>query len=72
MTIHTRRLGTAAGLAALAGLLAQPATAQIRTVDPSYPQTRSDVAPAGSGQPETGGPYGQSDSQAYNSAPPPP
>lgn len=42
------------GLAlALAAIMAEPALAQIRTVDPSSPQAHSDLAPAGSGQPET-------------------
>jgi hypothetical protein len=64
MISTARRLGIAAGMAAAAGLAAQPAVAQIRTVDPSSPQAHADPAPAGNGQPETSG---QSDI-----APPPP
>ena len=56
MTIIARRLGAAAGIMALTGLLAQPAAAQIRTVDPSSTQAHSNAASAGSGQPETSGP----------------
>lgn len=68
MTIIVRRLGAAAGIAALAGLFAQPAAAQIRTVDPSSSQAHSDPASAGSGQPETSGaPAPRSDS--YDAAP---
>lgn len=63
MTIIVRRLGAAAGIAAMAGLFAQPVAAQIRTVDPSSPQAHSDLAPAGHGQPETSGtPAPRSDS----------
>jgi len=71
MSITIRRLGSAAGLAALAALAAQPAAAQIRTVDPSSAQARSDIAPAGSGQPETSGPPNAPTSEAYNNASPP-
>ena len=68
MTIIVRRLGAAAGIAALAGLLAQPAAAQIRTVDPSSSQAHSDLASAGGGQPETSGaPAPRSD--GYDAAP---
>ncbi|MDB5737573.1 MAG: hypothetical protein JWO65_1241 [Sphingomonas bacterium] len=45
-----------------------PASAQMRTVDPSSSQAHSDLAPAGSGQPETMGTQGR---QADQSAPPP-
>ena len=70
MTIIVRRLGAAAGIAALAGLFVQPAAAQIRTVDPSSSQAHSDLAAAGSGQPETSGaPAPRSDS--YDTATPP-
>ncbi len=52
MITTARRIAGAASLAALAGLVAQPVVAQIRTVDPSSAQAHSDLAP-GSGQPET-------------------
>jgi hypothetical protein len=54
MTIIARRLGAAAGIVALGGLLAQPAAAQIRTVDPSSAQAHANAA-SGNGQPETSG-----------------
>ncbi len=72
MTMIVRRLGAAAGIAALAGLFAQPVTAQIRTVDPSSSQAHSDLAPAGSGQPETSGSGRQPPADSYDSATPPP
>lgn len=75
MTITARRYGAVLGVTALAGLLAQPAASQIRTVDPSSSQAHSDLAPAGSGQPETsddtGAPPQENDTAAPQSAPPP-
>lgn len=48
---------TGVALAAELAFAAAPgATAQIRTVDPSSPQVRSDLAPVGGGQPETTAP----------------
>jgi hypothetical protein len=70
MTTTVRRLGTAVGLAALAGLCAQPVAAQMRTVDPSSPQAHSDPAPAGSGQPETSATNGAPPQDSYDNAPP--
>lgn len=58
MTITARRIGAIAGIAAITTLLAAPAVAQIRTVDPSSAQAHSDLAPAGNGQPETSTPAG--------------
>jgi hypothetical protein len=55
MIITARRLATPVGFAALLAMAATPAPAQIRTVDPSSAQAHSDLAPAGGGQPETGG-----------------
>lgn len=75
MMTTARRYGAAFGLATLAGLLAQPAIAQIRTVDPSSSQAHSDLAPAGSGQPETSGDTGappqENDAAPPQSVPPP-
>ncbi|WBO22284.1 DUF1134 domain-containing protein [Sphingomonas abietis] len=68
MTSTVRRIASAACIAALAGLAAQPVGAQIRTVDPSSSAAHSDLAPAGSGQPETSG---QPDTASAPSAPPP-
>lgn len=58
MTIFIRRPGILAIAGGLAGILAlTPAAAwQVRTVDPSSAQAHSDLAPAGSGQPETQSP----------------
>lgn len=53
MPIIARRPGAIAASFALVGLAASPALAQIRTVDPSSSQVRSDLAPVGHGQPET-------------------
>jgi hypothetical protein len=69
MTITVRRIGIATCLTALAGFAASPALAQIRTVDPSSTQAHSDLAPAGSGQPETSG--NAAPPQDYDTAPPP-
>lgn len=49
------RAGRFPAWTATALLLAAPVSAQIRTVDPSSPQAHSDLAPVGSGQPETNG-----------------
>ncbi|WP_019832645.1 DUF1134 domain-containing protein [Sphingomonas sp. PR090111-T3T-6A] len=71
MTIIARRLGAAAGIAALGGLLAQPVAAQIRTVDPSSAQAHADAL--GNGQPETSGPaYTPPPPAEDRGAPPPP
>ena len=69
MPITIRRITAPFTFAALLGLAAAPVCAQIGTVDPSSPQAHSDLAPAGSGQPETSGtqPPPESDS----GAPPP-
>ena len=69
MTHPIRRLGAAAGIAAVAGLFVQPVSAQIRTVDPSSPQAHSDLA--GHGQPETSGPATPPPADRYDSAPAP-
>jgi hypothetical protein len=55
MTIIARRIAAPLAIAALLALAAGPVSAQIRTVDPSSQQAHSDLAPAGSGQPETSG-----------------
>jgi hypothetical protein len=70
MISTARRIATAAGLAAIAGLVAQPVAAQIRTVDPSSAQAHSDLAP-GSGQPETSGTQAPPPENDDNAAPPP-
>ena len=67
MTTRTRWCAAAAGLA----LLGQPATAQMRTVDPSSAQAHSDLAPPGGGQPETSGDGMQPFPEASDAAPPP-
>ena len=67
MTIRARWLAAATGLT----LLGQPALAQIRTVDPSSTQAHSDLAPPGSGQPETSGDDTQDFPEARDTAPPP-
>lgn len=67
MTIKARWLAAATGLC----LLGQPAFAQMRTVDPSSPQAHSDLAPAGSGQPETSGDGTQPFPEASDTTPPP-
>ena len=67
MTINARWLALATGLM----LSGQPAIAQVRTVDPSSPQAHSDLAPAGSGQPETSTGDAQPFPEASDTAPPP-
>jgi hypothetical protein len=67
MTNKARWCAAATGLA----LLGQPALAQVRTVDPSSAQAHSDLAPAGSGQPETSNDDPQSFPEARDTAPPP-
>ena len=52
MTITARRIALAAMLATLIG---RPALAQMQTVDPSSAQAHGNLAPAGSGQPESSG-----------------
>ena len=66
MTIRARWCAAAASLA----LLGQPAFAQVRTVDPSSAQAHSDLAPPGSGQPETSGGDTQPFPEASDAAPP--
>jgi len=68
MTIRAHWFAVAAGLT----LLGQPALAQMRTVDPSSTQAHSDLAPAGSGQPETSDGETQAFPEASNTTPPPP
>ncbi len=55
MTNIIRRTALHVALAGLLALAVEPVSAQIRTVDPSSAQAHSDLAPAGSGQPETSG-----------------
>ena len=73
-TTTARRIALVATLATSFG---QPAWAQVRTIDPSSPGAHTDLAPAGSGQPETsGGPSAPSSAQTFpeasDTAPPPP
>jgi hypothetical protein len=69
MTTIARRIAAPVAIAALMALAAGPVSAQIQTVDPSSPQAHSDLAPAGSGQPETSGTQSQPDSD-YGTPPP--
>ncbi|MBA2933879.1 DUF1134 domain-containing protein [Sphingomonas sp. CGMCC 1.13654] len=55
MITTARRIAAPFTVASLLALAAAPVSAQIGTVDPSSPQAHSDLAPAGSGQPETSG-----------------
>ncbi|MDH7639728.1 DUF1134 domain-containing protein [Sphingomonas oryzagri] len=71
MTIIARRIAAPVAIAAVLALAAAPVCAQIRTVDPSSSQAHSDLAPAGSGQPETSGTQPPPESD-YNAPPSPP
>jgi hypothetical protein len=74
MTNIIRRIAAPVMLAGLLALAVEPVAAQIRTVDPSSAQAHSDLAPAGSGQPETSGTYTppeNDDAQSPPSAQPP-
>ena len=66
MTTKARWFAAATGLA----LLGQPAFAQMQTVDPSSAQAHSDLAPHGSGQPETSSGDTQPFPEASDTAPP--
>lgn len=70
MTIIDCRIAAPVAFAAVLALTAAPVCAQIQTVDPSSSQAHSDLAPAGSGQPESSGT--QPPSETYQAPPPPP
>lgn len=70
MITIARRIAAPATFAAFLALASAPVSAQIGNVDPSSPQAHSDLARAGSGQPETSGNQPTPESDA--GAPPPP
>ncbi len=69
--IIARWVKPAVGFTALLILMAQPAVAQIRMVDPSTMQAQSDLSAPGGGQPETSDTQAPPSENSFTSPPPP-